>query len=124
MEGCVSAKYCVASEYWFARLLRYGIAELPITLEYAWFSSTTSTTGPCAGGGVGGGGGGGGGGGVGGGGVPGGLGGDCVVAVWGVAVLPPQPIAEAAASIIANRETLRANLKSDRMDPPWNCGTF
>src|SRR6266481_3272374 len=133
MEGCVSAKYCVASEYWFARLLKYGMDELPITLEYAWFSSTTSTTGADVGvgGGVGGGGAGGGGvggggvggGGVGGGGVPGSV---VVVAVWETAPLPPppQPITEIVARVIANRETLRPSLKPDRMDPPLNYGTF
>src|SRR5229473_3363769 len=122
MEGCVSAKYWVAREYWFARLLRYGMDALPITLEYAWFSSTTSTTGAevavggggAGGGGVGGGGvvggGGAGGGGVGGGGVVGGgvpgmLEGGVAVPVWGGATLPPpQPMTETAARVIANRQ--------------------
>lgn len=119
MEGCVSAKYRVASEYWFAMLLRYGMDELPITLEYAWFSSTTSTTGPCGvgGGGVGGGG-------VGGGGVGGGGAGGVVVAVWGAALLPPpQPIAKIAASVVANRKMPRTNLETDRMAHPRNYGT-
>src|SRR5258708_11902902 len=131
MEGCVSAKYWVAREYWFARLLRYGMDALPITLEYAWFSSTTSTTGAevaVGGGGAGGGGVGGGGvggGGVVGGGVPGMLEGGGAVPVWGGATLPPpQPMTETAARGIADRQKLRPNLKPDRMGPPLNYGTF
>src|SRR5258708_1625537 len=126
MEGCVSAKYWVAREYWFARLLRYGMDALPITLEYAWFSSTTSTTGAeVAVGGGGAGGGGVGGGGVVGGGVPGMLEGGVAVPVWGGATLPPpQPMTETAARVIANRQTLRPSLKPDRMGPPLNYGTF